>query len=195
MDTTGEGNDQLQYLTFQVAGEEYAVGILRVKEIIAHRATTKVPMTRDYFPGVINLRGSVVPVVDLAAKFGFPPLAVSNRTCIVIVDVEADRDRAVIGIMVEAVNAVIDLSPADVEAPPSFGTGISTEHLRGMGRVGDRFVPILDVDQVLSGDGLLISVLPPSRDEGEPGRRDHEPAVEGPDAAGAADASAGPEPG
>ena len=194
MDTPGEVDDQLQYLTFQVAGEEYAVGILRVKEIIAYRATTKVPITRDYFPGVINLRGRVVPVIDLAAKFGFPPLAVSNRTCIVIVDVEAASDRTVLGIMVETVNAVIDLDPADVEAPPSFGTGISTEHLRGMGRVGEHFVPILDVDQVLSGDGLPTSTLPPSSDEGEPARRDQKPALERPDAAGAADASASPEP-
>jgi purine-binding chemotaxis protein CheW len=191
MDTTGEGDNFQQYLTFRVAGEEYAVGILQVKEIIAYRATTKVPMTLDYFPGVINLRGSVVPVVDLAAKFGFPQLAVSNRTCIVIVDVQVDAERTVIGIMVEAVNAVIDLDPADIEAPPSFGAGVCTDYLRGMGKIGDRFVPILDVDQLLSSDTVLASIVPENGEEAEPARDDEEPAVQPSDSA---DASASPEP-
>lgn len=170
MGATGESENHLQYLTFHVAGEEYAVGILRVKEIIAYRPTTRVPMTPDYVPGVINLRGNVVPVVDLAAKFGFPPLAVSNRTCIVIVDVNIETDRTVIGIMVEAVNAVIDLDPSDVEATPSFGAGVRTDYLRGMGRIGERFVPILDIDEVLSNDKLLSSIDPANGQEGGPAK-------------------------
>lgn len=191
MDTTGEGNNFLQHLTFRVAGEEYAVGILQVKELITYRATTKVPMTLDYFPGVINLRGSVVPVVDLAAKFGFPPLVVSNRTCIVIVDVQGDTERTVIGIVVEAVNAVIDLDPADIEPPPSFGAGVCTDYLRGMGKIGDRLVPILDFDQLLSRDVALASIAAESVEEGEPARDDGGPSVQ---PSGAADANAGPEP-
>jgi purine-binding chemotaxis protein CheW len=191
MDTTEEGNNFLQYLTFRVAGEEYAVEILQVKELITYRATTKVPMTLDYLSGVINLRGSVVPVVDLAVKFGFPPLVVSNRTCIVIVDVQLDTERTVIGIVVEAVNAVIDLDPADIEAPPSFGAGVCTDYLRGLGKIGDRLVPILDVDLLLSSDTALASIASESVEGAEPARNDEGPSVQ---PSSAADANAGPEP-
>ncbi len=144
-----------QYLTFQVASEEYAIGILRVKEILEYDTLTKVPQTPSSIRGVINLRGSVVPVVDLAAKFGLPPRPVTKRTCIVIVEVNLGEAPIVIGILADAVNQVMDLTPADIEPPPAFGTAVRVDYLQGMGKVGKKFVLLLDVDRVLSAPELL----------------------------------------
>ena len=112
MNTSEAHDEQFQYLTFGVHGEEYAIGILQVREIIGHRTPTIVPMTPDYVTGVINLRGSVVPVVDLALKFGMPGVAITKRTCIVIVDVKVGNELTMTGILVEGVHAVIDLPQA-----------------------------------------------------------------------------------
>ncbi len=160
MEASEEREEQFQYLTFGVDGEEYAIGILQVREIIGHRTPTTVPMAPDYVIGVINLRGSVVPVVDLAVKFGLPGVAITKRTCIVIVDVEVGDEFTMTGILVEGVHAVIDLPPADIEEPPSFGTGAAGQYLLGMGTIGDRFVPILDIDRVLTEDGVLEGLTP-----------------------------------
>ncbi len=168
MEASEEREEQFQYLTFGVDGEEYAIGILQVREIIGHRTPTTVPMAPDYVIGVINLRGSVVPVVDLAVKFGLPGVAITKRTCIVIVDVEVDNELAMTGILVEGVHAVIDLPPADIEEPPSFGTGAAGQHLVGMGTLGESFVPILDIDRVLSEDGVLEGLAPEDGDQAPP---------------------------
>ena len=160
MKASGASEQQCQYLTFGVDGERYAIGILQVREIIGHRTATTVPMAPDYVIGVINLRGEVVPVVDLALKFGLPGAAVTKRTCIVIVDVELGNDRTMTGILVEGVHAVIDLRPDDIEAPPSFGTGAAGGYLLGMGTIGESFLPILDVDRVLTEDGVLEGLVP-----------------------------------
>ena len=148
-------DEQFQYLTFGVDGEEYAIGILQVREIIGHRTPTIVPMAPDYVTGVINLRGSVVPVVDLAMKFGLPGVTITKRSCIVIVDVEVGNEIAMTGVLVEGVHAVIDLPPDSIEPPPSFGTGAAGQYLLGMGTLGENFVPILDIDRVLTEDGVL----------------------------------------
>ncbi len=113
--------EQTQYLTFHLVGEEYAVGILQVKEIIEYGIITKVPQTPPSIRGVINLRGSVVPVVDLAMKFGLSPSPVTERTCIVIVEADLEGERTVMGIIADAVSQVIDLLPQDIQAPPAFG--------------------------------------------------------------------------
>ena len=160
METSEASEEQFQYLTFGVDGEEYAIGILKVREIIGHRTPTTVPMAPDYVIGVINLRGSVVPVVDLALKFGLSGVAVTKRTCIVIVDVEVGNELTMTGILVEGVHAVIDLQPGDIEPPPSFGTGAAGRYLLGMGTVGENFVPILDIDRVLTEDGVLAGLAP-----------------------------------
>ena len=141
--------EQTQYLTFYLAGEEYAIGILQVKEILEYDTLTKVPQTPASIRGVINLRGSVVPVVDLAAKFGLPPSPVTKRTCIVIVEVDLDGQRTVMGVLADAVSQVMDLAPTDVEPPPAFGTAVRVDYLQGMWKVGKKFVLILDVDRVL----------------------------------------------
>jgi purine-binding chemotaxis protein CheW len=156
--------EQFQYLAFQVAGEQYAVGISEVREIITFRPPTKVPMTPAYVMGVINLRGSVVPLTDLALKFGLTETAVSKRTCIIIVEVEFGGNTAVMGIVVDAVSTVIEVSSSDIGEAPSFGVGISAEYLKGMARTGDNFLPILDLSRVLAADGLIVAL---ASEEGE----------------------------
>jgi len=151
-----ETTNQMQYLTFHLAGEEYAIGILQVKEIIEYDALTKVPMTPPWVRGVINLRGSVVPVIDLAVKFGQPDRPVGKRTCIVIVEVDLGGERTVMGIVADAVSQVMDLPPEEITAPPAFGTKVRTDYLKGMGKAGKKFVLILDTDRVLSADELEI---------------------------------------
>jgi purine-binding chemotaxis protein CheW len=150
MATTIEAIEQMQYLTFQLAGEEYAIGILRVREIIEYDVVTTVPTAPAHIRGVINLRGSVVPVVDLAVKFGLAPTTVTRRTCIVIVEADLDGDRTVMGVMADAVSSVVDMLPGDIEPPPSFGTRARVEHLVGLGRLGRKFALILDIDRLLS---------------------------------------------
>ncbi len=146
---------QQQYLTFFLADEEYAVGIQRVKEIIEYTAITKVPKVPVWIRGVINLRGNVVPVVDLAVRFGMEERPVTKTTCIVIVEVQQESERAVMGVIADAVNQVIDLAPKDIEEPPAFGTRVRLEYLFGMGKLGKKFTLILNIDSVLSAAELL----------------------------------------
>jgi purine-binding chemotaxis protein CheW len=144
-----------KYLTFFLADEEYAITIQRVKEIIEYATVTKVPKVPQWIRGVINLRGNVVPVVDLAVRFGLDERPETKTTCIVIVEVEQDSERAVMGIITDAVNQVIDLAPADIEAAPAFGTRVRLEYLFGMGKLGKKFALILNIDRVLSNAELL----------------------------------------
>jgi len=151
---------QQQYLTFFLADEEYAVGIQRVKEIIEYTAITKVPKVPMWIRGVINLRGNVVPVVDLAVRFGMEERTITKTTCIVIVEVQQEAERAVMGVIADAVNQVIDFAPKDIEEPPAFGTRVRLEYLFGMGKLGKKFALILNIDTVLSAAELLtVSAL------------------------------------
>ncbi|BDG04251.1 chemotaxis protein CheW [Anaeromyxobacter oryzae] len=144
--------DRAQHLSFSLAGCEYGVGILKVKEILQYEEITRVPSTPRSVRGVINLRGAVVPVIDLAAKFGLPETAVTRLTCILIVEAVLDGQPTVIGVMADAVREVIELGPDDVEPPPTFGTQVRVDYLLGMGKVGKRFVLLLDIDRVISAD-------------------------------------------
>ena len=139
-----------QYLTFQLAGDEYGFGILRVKEILEYDTLTRVPSAPAAIRGVINLRGAVVPVVDLAVRFGLPATAVTRRTCIVIVEVRAGEEDIVMGVMVDAVSQVMDLAEHDIEPPPPFGAKVRVDYLVGMGKIGKGFVLILDIDRLLA---------------------------------------------
>ena len=144
---------QGQYLTFQLAGEEYALGILRVKEILEYDTLTRVPNAPPAVRGVINLRGSVVPVVDLALKFGLPATTVTKRTCIVIVEARVGGDDVVMGVLADAVSQVVELGDADIAPPPSFGARVRAEHLLGMAKLDARkFALMLDIDGVLGDD-------------------------------------------
>src|ERR1700693_3991678 len=124
---------QQQFLTFLLAAEEYAINIQRVKEIIEYTAVTKVPKVPQWIRGVINLRGNVVPVVDLAVRFGLEDRPITKATCIVVVEVEQGSECSGMGVIADAVNQVIDLSPKDIEAAPAFGTRVRLEYLFGMG--------------------------------------------------------------
>lgn len=147
---TAAGSQSQQYLTFVLAGEIFALGILAIKEIIEYSSPTSVPMMPEYLRGVINLRGLVVPVIDLAVRFGKPASPVTKRTCIVIVEIELDGERFDIGAVVDAVNAVVEIPAGEIESPPSFGARIRTDFIAGMGKVDGRFVILLDAGHVLA---------------------------------------------
>ena len=146
--------DIQQYLTFLLSGEMYAVGILNVKEIIEYGQLTEIPMMPAFIRGVINLRGSVVPVIDLSARFGGHTTETSRRTCIVIIELVHEEEHHDIGVVVDAVSEVLEVSDADIEPPPAFGARIRADFIRGMGKIGGRFVIILDIQQVLSVDEI-----------------------------------------
>jgi len=143
-----------QYLTFLLGAELFAIGILAIKEIIEFNELTTVPMMPSCIRGVINLRGAVVPVVDLAARFGREPTATTRRTCIVIVEVQDTAERLVVGVIVDAVNEVLEIAPSEIEPAPTFGTRIRTDFIRGMGKVGGKFVVILAVNRILALDDV-----------------------------------------
>jgi len=143
-----------QYLTFMLGGESFGIGIMAVKEIIEFGGITEVPMMPDAIRGVINLRGAVVPVMDLAARFGRPQTVPGKRTCIVIVELESEGERQVTGIVVDAVSAVLDVPASEIEPAPSFGTRIRGDFIGGMGKINGRFVILLNVERVLAMEGL-----------------------------------------
>ena len=155
---TAAAEQTQQYLTFVLAGEVFAMGILAIKEIIEYADLTEVPMMPEYVRGVINLRGAVVPVIDLSVRFGKPSSPVTKRTCIVIIEIEARHERHVLGVVVDAVNAVLDIPAAEVEPPPAFGASIRTDFIRGMGKVNGKFVILLDVDHVLAAEEMDVLV-------------------------------------
>jgi purine-binding chemotaxis protein CheW len=160
MGASNSGKNQLplntvQYLTFLTAGEEYAVGIVKVSEIVEYETVTTVPNTPAWIRGVTNLRGRVVPVVDLAAKFGLPHSNISKFSCIIITEVMFQGEKLTMGVLADSVSQVVELSADEIEAPPPFGTRVKTEYLFGMGPLGKKFCLILDIDKVLSADELL----------------------------------------
>jgi len=152
---TKESIDQQQYLTFLLAGEEYAISILKVKEIIEYDTVTVVPKTPRWIRGVINLRGSVVPVIDLAVKFGLEERPVTRTSCIVILEGQLENQNTTMGIVADAVSQVMDLAAADIREVPEFGTRVQVNYLLGMAQLGKKFALLLDVDKVLSTDELL----------------------------------------
>lgn len=146
-----------QFLTFMLAEEQFGVGILGIKEIIEYGNLAGVPMMPACVRGVINLRGAVVPVMDLAARFGRASGPVTKRSCIVIVET-GDGEQApkqVLGMVVDAVNAVVDIQPADIEPPPSFGTRIRPDFIAGIGKCNGRFVSLLAIDNVLASEEIV----------------------------------------
>ena len=140
-----------QCLTFSLKGERYGVEILGVREIIEYTAPTTIPMMPAFVHGVINLRGHVVPVIDLAQRFGREPTEIRARTCIIILDLDGQA----IGVLVDAVNAVLDLDGTQIEPPPAFGTGLQREFIQGMARVDEGFIILLDIPRVLSTEDLV----------------------------------------
>ena len=146
----------VQYLTFLTAGEEYAIAIVKVAEIVEYETVTTVPNTPIWIRGVTNLRGRVVPVVDLAVKFGLPASGISKFSCIIITEVMFQGENLTMGVLADSVSQVIELSADEIEQTPPFGTRVKTEYLLGMGALGKKFCLILDIDKVLSADEMLV---------------------------------------
>jgi purine-binding chemotaxis protein CheW len=149
-----DGSGSAQYLTFVLGGEVFAIGILVIKEIIEYGGLTEVPLMPPCIRGVINLRGAVVPVMDLMARFGKPSAAVGKRTCIVIVEVAGRDEPQTIGVIVDAVHAVVEIADNDIAPPPSFGARIDADFIDAMGKIDDRFIIILNVNRALSADDV-----------------------------------------
>ena len=146
----------MQYLTFVLSSEVFAMDIRCVREIIQHGAMTAVPLMPNFVRGVINLRGSVVPVIDLQARFGRAQARVGNKTCIIVIDASSDGEKLALGLMVDAVSEVIDIAKTDIEPSPQFGTSIQRDFIHGLGKVGGQFVVILDPDRALNIDDMAL---------------------------------------
>ncbi len=145
-----------QYLTFKLGDEVFAIEISKVREVLDFTAITKVPRTPDFMRGVINLRGNVVPVVDMRLKFGMTKTENTVNTCIIIVEISLDGDTTVLGALADSVQEVIDLEPDKIEPAPRIGTRLRTDFIKGMGKRDDNFIIILDIDKVFSIDELSL---------------------------------------
>ncbi len=156
----GKDADANQYLTFTVSGQMYGIGILAIKEIIQYGAVSGVPMMPDFIRGVINLRGAVVPVVDLAARFHGRLAEVGRRSCIIIVEIGEQAAIQDVGILVDSVSAVLEIDADEIEPAPAFGAGVRTDFIRGMGKVNGGFVILIDVARILGTDGLMLLADP-----------------------------------
>lgn len=148
-----------QFLTFLCAGNLYGVSILRVKEIIQYGEVTDVPMMPPEIRGVVNLRGSVLPVIDLSVRFGRRATPVGRRTCIVVLELQRDGRHQDIGMMVDSVSAVLEIPARDIEPAPAFGANVRAEFIRGMGKVDGNFVILLEIERVFSIDELAALPL------------------------------------
>lgn len=145
-------SDTNHYLTFTLEGEQYAVSVLRVREVLEYTKITKIPRTADYMRGVINLRGTGVPVIDLRTKFGMQEIGNTKDTSIIVMEIEAGNGRVVLGALADSVQEVIELEPAQIEPAPRFGTRLATEFILGMGKKDERFIIILDIDKIFTSD-------------------------------------------
>jgi len=159
METTLETT---QYLTYKLDEEVFALDVAKVREILEESNITKVPRTPDFMRGVINLRGSVVPVIDLRLKFGMSETVKTVNTCIIVVEVNMDDETIVLGALADSVQEVIEMEPQQIEAAPHIGSRMNTNFIKGMGKVDGRFVMILDIDKVFSSDELVSVVAPAS---------------------------------
>ncbi len=157
----GEGIDEIvvragKYLTLSLGVEGYGIGILKVKEIIGTMAITSIPQTPEFVKGVINLRGKVIPVMDLRAKFSMDTISYNDRTCIIVVEIESEKSTVLIGIVVDAVSEVINVNDIDIEESPFFGTKLDTEYILGMVKTEGGVKILLDIDQVLASSEISM---------------------------------------
>ncbi len=149
-------NREGKYLTFTLAEEEYGIGILKVKEIIGMMAITTVPQTPAYMKGVINLRGKVIPIVDLRLKFDMQAIDYTDKTCIIVVEVSSGSQKVMIGILVDSVSEVLNIKGSDIEDTPNFGSHLNTDYILGMAKTGGKVKILLDIDRVLSSDETAL---------------------------------------
>ena len=149
-------NREGKYLTFSLAKEEYGIGILKVKEIIGMMPITTVPRTPPFVKGVINLRGKVIPVVDLRLKFGIEEMGYTERTCIIVVEIASQAGSVLTGIVVDSVSEVLNIKGADIEETPNFGAKLDTDYILGMAKITGGVKILLDIDKVLSAEEITI---------------------------------------
>jgi purine-binding chemotaxis protein CheW len=145
-----------KYLTFSLAGEQYGIGILKVKEIIRIMPITTVPRTPDYVRGVINLRGKVIPVVDLRRKFGMEGMEQTDQSCIIVVEITGQRGPVLIGVVVDSVSEVLNIKGGDIEDSPTFGARLDTDYILGMAKMSGGVKILLDIDKVLGTEDMSI---------------------------------------
>jgi len=151
-----ENTETTQYLSFKLDDEVFALDIWKVREVLDYTEITKVPKTPHFMKGVINLRGGVVPVVDMRLKFGLPEAEKTVNTCIIIIEVTVDGETTVLGALVDSVQEVLDLEPGQIEPAPRIGTRLRTDFIKGMGKRDSRFLMILDIDKIFSADELAV---------------------------------------
>lgn len=147
--------ETVQYLTFKLAEEVFALDVAKVREILEFTSITKVPQTPEFMRGVINLRGSVVPVIDLRLNFGMTCTEQTVNTCIIVVEVSLEGEVIVLGVLADSVQEVVEMEPEQIEPAPHIGTKLNTEFIKGMGKINNDFVMILDIDKVFSSEDLL----------------------------------------
>ena len=145
-----------KYLTFSLASEEYGIGILRIKEIIGMMPITCVPQTPEYIKGVVNLRGKVIPVMDLRLRFGMPAMNYTERTCIIVVEISGQAGTVQVGVVVDAVSEVLNVKAEDIEPTPSFGTKLNTDYILGLAKMGGGIKILLDITRVLSSEDAML---------------------------------------
>jgi purine-binding chemotaxis protein CheW len=143
-----------KYLTFALGPEEYGLEILKVREIIGYMDITAVPQTPEHIKGVINLRGQVIPVIDLRTKFGMDTTGITEQTCIIVVEIAQQNRKFNTGIVVDRVQEVLDISTDEIEQTPQFGSNVNTDFILGMGKIGNSVKILLDIDKVLSNDDI-----------------------------------------
>jgi purine-binding chemotaxis protein CheW len=143
-----------KYLTFSLANEEYGIGILKIKEIIGMMPITSVPQTPEFIKGVINLRGKVIPVLDLRRRFGMEPMDYSERTCIIVVEIAGAAGNVMIGVVVDSVSEVLSIKAEAIEDTPTFGIKLNTDYILGMAKIGKNVKILLDIDRVLGTDEI-----------------------------------------
>ncbi len=145
-----------KYLTFSLADEEYGIGILKIKELIGMMQITTVPQTPDFVKGVINLRGKVIPVMDLRLRFGMESIDYTERTCIIVVEIEGMQGTIQIGIVVDSVSEVLNIKGGEIEGTPTFGTRLNIEYILGMAKMEGGVKILLDIDKVLNNEEIAI---------------------------------------
>ena len=143
-----------KYLTFTLGSEEYGLEILKVREIIGYMEITAVPQTPHYVKGVVNLRGQVIPVIDLRSKFGMDTIEITEESCIIVVEVSQNDRKFSTGVVVDKVQEVLDIDGGNIEDSPQFGSSVDTDFILGMGKIGDSVKLLLDIDKVLAGEDL-----------------------------------------
>jgi len=151
------GVQSFQYVTFNLAEELFGVEVTRTREILSLVSVTKVPQTPDYLLGVINVRGQVIPVVDMRIKLGLPAGAETEDTCVILIEVQVDNETIVIGALSDAVREVLEIRSDQIEPPPRLGTRLNTEFIAGMGKLDEQFIILLNIDRIFNADDLSLA--------------------------------------